>query len=127
MIPRFEQFSGKFLTFSTAFTQQLDRVIRALSEETSPHATTVAYTFTDTDQIDSLQVNATAAALTITLPSPTGNRRRRVIKTDVSANAVTLAAAGTGLINGSSTFVLVAQYNYVTVEPTGTGWLIVGS
>lgn len=105
--------------------EKLNRVLRNIAEGYSPYAVTSAYSFSSEDSIDSLQVNATSAAITITLPSPTGNRRRRVIKTDVSANAVTVSA-GSYLINGAGTVVLAAQYDFVWVEPTGTGWLIIG-
>lgn len=111
-----------------AFTAQtLNQRLSRLEAESTSYAVTQGFTFRETDVIDSLQVNATAGAVTITLPSPTGNRRRRIIKTDVSANAVTVTAGGTILINGATTFALAAQYKYVWVEPTGTKWLIIGS
>lgn len=96
-----------------------------LSVRFQPYAVDSNYTFTDRDEIDSLQVDATADNITITLPSPTGNRRRRVIKTDASANTVTITA-GTNLINGVTSHILSVRYGNITVEPTGTSWLIVG-
>lgn len=110
-----------------SFVQQLDRMFGlALSEYEPSSATITGFTFSPTDKIDSLQVNATSGNLTVYLPSqPNGNRRRRVIKTDVSVNTVTVSGNGS-LINGSATFVLNAQYDKVWVEPTGTGWLIIG-
>lgn len=107
------------------FLQQLDRAFVRVGEEFAPWAVATSYTFTPADKVDSLQVNATSGNLIVYLPiSPTGNRRRRVIKTDASANTVTLNGNGS-LINGAATQVLAAQYSYITVEPTGTGWLIV--
>lgn len=88
-----------------------------------PYAVAENYTFTDNDEIDSLQVDATTGNKSITLPSPTGWRRRRVIKTDVSANTVTVV----GTINGVANYTLTAQYDLVEVEPTGTAWLIINS
>lgn len=96
-----------------------------LSTRFEPYAVASDYTFTDRDEIDSLQVDATAGNITITLPSPTGNRRRRVIKTDASANTVTITA-GSNLINGVTSHILSVRYGNITVEPTGTSWLIVG-
>lgn len=105
--------------------QRLRSAFIALQQDV--YAVTQSYTFLSNDVISSLQVNAIAAALTITLPSPTGNRRRRIVKTDSSANTVTVGVSSTGqLINGGTTVVLTYQYEFVTVEPTGTGWLIVG-
>lgn len=105
----------------------VDRNFRLLERTEGPYIITHSYVFLDTDAIDSLQVDATAAAVTIVLSSPTGNRRRRIIKTDASGNVVTVSAGGTVLINGATTFALAAQYKYVWVEPTGTKWLIIGS
>lgn len=107
--------------------QATERNNRRIRNEARSYVVTQAYTFSNIDVIDSLQVDATAGAITITLPTPNGNRRRRVIKTDGSANAVTLSAGGTILINGATTFALATQYKYVWVEPTGTKWLIIGS
>ena len=97
-----------------------DKQFRDLSQPIGPSIVTQDYTFRDNDNIDSLQVDATAGNITITLPSPTGNRRRRVIKTDSSANTVTVA----GTINGVTNYILPFQYNVLAVEPTGTNWLI---
>lgn len=110
----------------STFVQQLDRNLNELAKETERYAVDSDFTFRVTDQIDSLQVDATSAALTITLPDqPNGSRRRRVIKTDSSANTVTLDGNG-NTINGATTYVLAAQYEFVEVEPTGTAWIIVG-
>lgn len=121
-------FSNKFNNlFPPAFLPQLDENFRGLQEALEPYAVTNNYQFTDNDKIDSLQVSAAAGNRVITLPTPNGARRRRVIKTDATANTVTITAGGVLLINGALTYVLAAQFAYVQVEPTGTGWLIVGS
>lgn len=105
--------------------QRLEERLQTLSVRYEPYAVASDYTFTDRDEIDSLQVDATAGNITITLPSPTGNRRRRIIKTDASANTVTVSA-DTNLINGVASHVLSVRYGNITVEPTGTSWLIIG-
>lgn len=62
-------------------------------------------------------VDATAGPVTVTLPAkfaggPRAGCNFKVIKTDASANAVTVAAAGAGVtIEGASTLVLSAQYD----------------
>lgn len=129
MIGPIRKFSGysPVLGITPEFLTRLDQNFAVLAQETGPFGVAINYTFTPTDNVDSLQVDATAAARTITLPaSPTGNRRRRVIKVDASANTVTLSANGSS-INGATTVVLANQYDYVEVEPTGTSWLIVNS
>jgi len=106
-----------------ALREQLERFFLRVATEKSIMVTNKNYTFQADDEVDSLQADATSGNLTITLPSPTGNRRRRVIKTDVSVNTVTVV----GTINGAASVVLAAQYAYVWVEPTGTQWLTIGS
>ncbi len=105
---------------------QINKGLEALAVEFKSYPVSQDYTFKTTDAIDTLYVNATAGNITVNLPDPTGSRRRRVIKTDVSANTVTVAAPTT-LINGAGSVVLNAQYAYVWVEPTGTEWYIIGS
>ena len=97
------------------------RTLAGLAVRYEPYAVSQNFTFTPQDEIDSLQVDAASANITVTLPSPTGNRRRRVIKTDSSANTVTVV----GTINGVSNYTLASQYDRVEVEPTGTAWLII--
>jgi hypothetical protein len=115
-----------FPELPTGFLDALNRNFTAVAGDTTPLGLGVDYAFLPSDRIDSLQVNATAAARTITLPPPSGNRRRRVVKTDSSANTVTIAPSTVGqLINGLASYVLYTQYESVELEPTGTGWLIV--
>lgn len=120
-----DRFAGQFSTLPTAFLLLLDRNFSAVMRRDQIHAADSDYTFTGTDNIDSLQVDATAGNITVYLPVRIDNVRRRVIKTDASANTVTLDGNGL-LINGAATVVLAAQYDFVWVEPTLTGWLIIG-
>jgi hypothetical protein len=108
-------------TIGPAQQQDIERRVRTLERGTEPYIVTKDYTFRDSDTIDSLQVDATAGNITITLPSPTGNRRRRVIKTDSSTNTVSIV----GLINADSSYTLYSQYRFVEVEPTGVAWIVV--
>lgn len=107
------------------FVRRCDRNFEELAREDGPAQVTRDYVFRDNDQIDSLQVDATAGNITITLPNPTGRRRRRVIKTDLSANTVTVQGSAT--ISGSPSYTIVAQYDLVEVEPTGLEWIIINS
>lgn len=122
----FERFFGFPLGISSELFLRLDRNFQKVAlTMTSPLSISGGFTFTNTDQVDSLQVDAMSAALTIYLPEqPVGNRRRRIIKTDSSTNTVTIDGNGS-LINDSSTYVLASQYDRLWVEPTGTGWLII--
>ena len=76
-------------------------------------------------------IDATAAARTRTLPDATTCRGARicVIKSDASANAVTVSATGQTILDtagASLTKSLAAQGNYITVVSDGAGWLVIG-
>jgi hypothetical protein len=68
--------------------------------------------------------DATAGAVTVNLPPLTScvGLELTVKKTDVSANAVTVDAAGGDLIDGAGTFPLAAQYDWVTIIAGTTAW-----
>lgn len=88
--------------------------------------------FTATGNITSgtfINADATAGAFTLTLPlaSQIPGRVLVIIKTDVSANAVTVDGAGSETINGALTQALNAQYNSITIRSTGFEWLITAS
>ena len=66
--------------------------------------------------------NATAANFIITLPlaAATVGYKIKVIKTDNSANTVTVKGNGSQLINGINTFVLSTQFSTVEIHSNGT-------
>ena len=107
-----------------AFLAQLDENFKNLATPVLISQVTSNFTIPVDNFLDSIQVNATGGNRTITLPPPIGAVRFRIIKTDSSANTVTVSGNGY-LINGSATYVLAAQYNKVWVESTGAGWLII--
>ena len=118
-----EIFRGIFKQLPALFLEQLDRNFSKVPVEREIYAVSLDYTFTDEDNIDSLQVSAASGNRVVYLPeSPTGNRRRRVIKTDNTANTVTVNGNG-NTINGAATVVLANQYALCEVEPTGEAWL----
>jgi hypothetical protein len=73
--------------------------------------------------------DATTAAFTITLPTAVGNSGLLFTfkKTDATASAVTIDANASETIDGALTYVLSAQYKYVTIYSNNANWLIVGS
>lgn len=93
-------------------------------------AVSSAYTLT-TGNDHTLDCNAAGSAFAVTLPAansvPAG-WTYVVKKTDSSANAVTLTAAGTDKIDGAATSALSAQYKFVRVVCDGAGnWRVTGS
>lgn len=125
---KFLKLSGLFPALPSELMRRLDENFTNIENDEKLVSTNLnGYTLKGSDTVISLQVNATASALTIYLPDqPNGNRRRTITKTDSSGNAVTVNGNG-NLINGSATYSLPNQYNSVTVEPTGTDWLIVAA
>jgi|GEM_PF-6354469 len=75
------------------------------------------------------KINASGAAVTETLPpaSTVSGLLYAIIKTDSSANAVTVKGSGTENINGANTYNLTAQYKVVIVISDGTQWWILFS
>lgn len=76
-----------------------------------------------------INVNANAAAVTITLPTASANagRRYRIIKSDSSANAVTIAVQTGDFLDGiiNDTLILSEQYDHTDImSGNGTGWTI---
>jgi len=66
-------------------------------------------------------VNATLAAITITLPAALSSfgYTITVIKTDSSANSITVKGNGSELINALNTFILSAEFQRITTESNG--------
>jgi hypothetical protein len=71
-------------------------------------------------------VDSTSGVITMTLPTaPAAGTLIEVKKTDVSANAVSVARGGSSLIDGATAFSIPEQYQSVTLTYDGTNWLII--
>ena len=91
-------------------------------------AVTTTYSVGTSDEI--ILANATSAAFTVTLPAANAQAGRKVliIKTDSSANAVTVSRAGSDTIEGSTTKSLASQYNKIGLISDGTStWYDLGT
>lgn len=89
---------------------------------------TTAATITHVIMDETIAASANAAAVTVNLISAATVGRGyplTIIKTDASANTVTVDPNGAQTINGAATKVLAAQYDRVTIKSDGTNWLIV--
>jgi long-subunit acyl-CoA synthetase (AMP-forming) len=85
----------------------------AIVASASPYALTSAH---------GLSVNATAGAVTVNLhaASAAAGRTHFIVKTDASANAVTINRAGSDTIQGATSVVLTAQWDKVSLWSDGT-------
>jgi hypothetical protein len=73
-----------------------------------------------------LKGNAVSAGVTVNLPSAAPNPVvYTIIKVDASGNTVTVDPAGSETINGSSTKVLSAQWEAVTLCSDGANWIAI--
>jgi hypothetical protein len=73
--------------------------------------------------------NATTGNIVVTVPAGSGATLGALIyvkKIDASANLVTLQSTGGDTIDGSTTYVLSAQWQSVTILATTTGWDVIG-
>lgn len=87
------------------------------------------YTVVAGDNGKTTEVNASAAARTVNLPdlgAGDDGFTHTVIKTDSSANAVTIDGNGSDTINGTATYVLEDQWESVILKWTGSAWLAIG-
>lgn len=86
---------------------------------------TSSYTVTANDCV--IFANATSGAITVTLQAADQAKTKRLVvkKTDASANAVTIAAAGSNTIDGASSDSLPNQYDSIELASDGTNWFIV--
>lgn len=82
------------------------------------------YTAAGTDRV--ILCDCTGGNITLNLPALAGALKRQltVVKTDSTANIVTVDASGTELMNGSLTKQLTAQWDCLILTATATGWLI---
>lgn len=94
-------------------------------EETIVSKTT---TYTATQEDDIILCSASGGAWTLTLPAAAASKGKvyRIIKTDSSANAVTVDGNGAETIDGATTTALNAQYNSLTITCDGSAWYSIG-
>ena len=88
---------------------------------------TANYTILSADEI--ILANASSAAFTVTLPTAVGvsGQTYTIKRTNLVANAVTVATTSSQTIDGSPTYILSAQYKYLKVVSDGSDWVIVGN
>lgn len=90
-------------------------------------AKTINYTATASDY--TISADGTSGAFAITLPTAVGITGRIYVirKSDASGNTITVSTTSSQQINGSATYTLGTQYKYVTVQSSGSAWMIIGN
>lgn len=98
-------------------TKKINTDITSIDDTNSPYTIVITTTI--------LKCDATNSAITATLPSVAGKEGKKyvIVKTDSSANNVTIQADGSELINGSADFSLSSQWEVVTLYSTGSEWV----
>ncbi len=81
--------------------------------------------YTSTSNDGTLTFDASGAARTCTLETAVGaaGRIKVIVKTDSSANTVTIDPNATETINGASTLVLSSQWDRAVIQSDGTNWI----
>lgn len=103
----------------------LASVLGVVPETAFDSATATTYAPTESD--GTVYINCTTAAVTVNLLAAATLRvgkRYTFIKTDTSVNAIIIDANSAETINGETTQILFTQYASITIENTGTAWLI---
>lgn len=82
--------------------------------------------FTLTDANYTVSFDASGGARTATLPTAVGRTGKIFVvrKSDSSANTVIVDPNGAELVNGQATYVLTDQYETVTLQADGAGWIV---
>jgi hypothetical protein len=85
---------------------------------------TVTTNYTIADNIEAVNVDATGGPITITLPLISLNVGRLITvrKIDASANAVTVARAGSDLYQGETSVTLTTQWAVLSIDNDGSQW-----
>lgn len=131
--------TAKTMTLASAHTDDrtltLPDATGTLAERSAPieasrlkEINDAAYTITDTDGFDVVYSSTTLTAdRTVTLPTAADNTGRMITikKADTGAYDLTVDGEGSETIDGSTTYVMSLQYEYIKVVCDGTGWQIV--
>lgn len=100
--------------------------IKIINGQQAYPVTTKSSNYTVSVLDDTILVNAAAGPVTITLLSATATPNTYTIKKiDSSTNAVTIGAQSGQTIDGAPTVNLAAQYQTLTVIPSGGNWYVV--
>ena len=113
------------MRINRSYITNFDQILDASNLAFSSSSATTNTTLTETDGINVKLINATSGAVTVTLPTAVSNAASFIIKkTDSSTNKVTIDGYSTETIDGSTTYVLNDQYNYVEIVSNGTNWVV---
>lgn len=111
--------------------QLMARVAVALETMAAPAALLSSRPITASQTLNSSDIvilaDATTGAVVPTLPAAStfgGAKLYIIVKTDGSANAVTVTPTAPDTISGAGTKVLAAQYNYASLISYSGGWLL---
>lgn len=84
-------------------------------------AKTAAYTATDNDYV----IDCTTGAFAVTLPTAVGRTGKVFVIKRTGTGLITVVPNGSELIDGSTGVSINVRYTAITVQSTGTGWIII--
>lgn len=109
---------------ASAQISNITQTTQGIAYNAASKTVTSAYTVTDKDH--TVLASAAGAAFTINLPPCSAKAYRIVVvkKIDSGSNEVTLDAAGSQTIDGSTTYTLSRQYQSVELHSNASGWSV---
>lgn len=102
-------------------------VIRATLSDALVPTKSSTFTVALGDYAKEILCNAAGGAITANLPAAAtagAGFTVGIMKTDATANAVTIDGSGTETINGSTTYAITSQYQVVTIRSDGSNWVV---
>lgn len=112
--------------FLEEFTRKVDETVDFLLR---PTFRSVSANYTAVDNDYHICGDATSGAFSITL-MPASQAIGKVLvfkKVDASGNAVTVDGSGSETIDGSATYALSSQYDFVMIQSDGSNWHIISN
>lgn len=102
-------------------------IITSLAPRYKNAAKTTTYPITANDH--TIRGDATSAGFTVTLPTAASvaGKRYTIIKTDTTANVLTVATTSSQTIDGITSLTMLGIYCTVTLESDGSNWIIVAA
>lgn len=97
------------------------------AQATSAPISTKSSNYTMTTADGTVLVDATSGDITITLPAAASATESifTIKKKDVTFHTVTVAAAGSELIDGAAIYILSTQYEAIKIQSDGSAWWII--
>jgi hypothetical protein len=97
--------------------------VRTAGFQPSYNAESGTYTALGTDHT----IDCTSGTFTVSLPSAAGMQGHIYVIKNSGAGSITVDPNGVQTVDGASTYTLGTQYKYVTIQSTGSNWIVIAN